>query len=256
MGRTAAQRITPTTATLLNWWFGQEAICLRGGHGFHERQRRLIEETIAAHEAMNQESLRLEQPLHRLTLTQEDHQIEVLLALLVWQLLNRNDVRAAGIEDVRFTQHFIVMAPHDHNRERLHKVFFGLNRPGGRGQRDFETSDLARLTPRLIPTARQQEVHDFVRASVCNGAPLRSQLDKGGVIALTDGRMEALECLARMPHAMVFDDETRPPHLVHSEEDRHGMAWRHHVRRFASSRRGFGVQVVFSEPPLLKVGQP
>jgi hypothetical protein len=249
MSRTAAPRFTPITTDLLRWWFGEEASCLRGGHGFHDRQRRLTEQTIAAHEAMDGESLRLQQPLHRLALTQEAQQIEVMLALLVWQLLNRNDARAAGIEDPRFTRHFILMAPHHPRRERLQQVFRGLNPTGGHGPRDFATSDLARLTPWLIPTARRQEVHAFVRANVCEGAPSRSQVERGGVIALTDGRVEALECLARLPHAMLFDDETRPPHLAHLQQDPHELGWRHHVRRFALSRRGFGVQVVFSEPP-------
>ena len=243
------RRVTATTSALLDWWFGREAICLRDGQGFHDRQRRVIQDTISAHEAMDPHSLRLERPVHRLALTQGEQQIEVLLALLVWQLLNRNDALAAGTDDARFTRHFIAVAAHDPARERLRQVFFGRPRPGGRGQRDFGTSDLVRLSPLLIPTARHEEVHAFVRASACHGAPLFHQIDGGGVIALTDGRLEALECLARLPHAMLFDDDTRPPYLERCEEDRHGLAWRHHVRRFATARRGFGVQVVFTPPP-------
>ena len=252
----APPRVTPTTAALLRCWFGNEAICLRGGQGFHAQQRRAILDTVIAHEAMNQHALWLQRPVHRLALTEGEHQIEVLLALLVWQLLNHHDTLAAGIEDVRFTHHFIVMAPHDHTRELLRKVFFGRHRPGGRGERDFHTSDLVRLSQLLIPIARQEEVHAFVRASVCSGARFTRPAEGHGVIAIADGRLEALECLARLPQAMVFDDETRPPYLAHCEEDRHGLAWRNHVRRFASARRGFGVQVVFTQPPAQEPGPP
>lgn len=256
MTQAVTPRLTPTTTALLHWWFGQEAICLRGGHGFHDQQRRVIQDTIAEHEAMDEFSLRLERPIHRLALTEGMHQIEVLLALVVWQLLNRNDARAAGIEDARFTHHFIAVASHERARERLREVFFGLPLAGSRDQRDFGTSDLVRLSQRLIPTPRREEVLAFVRARTCNGAEFNSRTQDKGVIALTDARVEALECLARLHHAMVFEDDTRAPDLERGEDDQHGLAWRHHVRRFASARPGFGVQVVFTPLPGQDPGQP
>jgi len=246
---TAPLRPTPTTSALLRWWFDEEAICRRGGHGFHDQQRRVIQDTIATHEAMNERSLHLEQPMHRLALTEETHQIEVLLALMVWQLLNYNDAHAAGVADARFTHHFIAVASLERTRERLRQVFFGQPQSTDGRERDFGTSDLVRLSQRLIPPSRQKEVLAFVRANAFNGAQFTSHAQDHGVIALTDGRVEALECLARLPHAMVFDDDTRPPQLAPFEDVRHGLAWRHHVRRFASTRHGTGVQVVFTQPP-------
>ena len=249
-------RPTPTTLALLRWWFDEESIRRRGGHRFHDQQRRVIQDTIAAHETMNQRSLHLEQPMHRLELTEEAHQMEVLLALMVWQLLNHNDARAAGVDDARFTHHFITVASLERTREKLRQVFFGQPGPGGYGERDFGTSDLVRLSQRLIPTARQREVLAFVRANAYNGAQFTSHAQDHGVIALTDGRVDALECLARLPHAMVFDDDTRPPQLARFKDHRHGLAWRHHVRRFASTRHGTGVQVVFTPPPWHAAGRP
>lgn len=256
MTQAVTPRLTRTTTALLHWWFGQEAICLRGGHGFHDRQRQAIEDTIAAHEAMDPHTLRQERPIHRLALTDGIQQIEVLLALLVWQLLNHNDACAAGIEDARFTHQFIAVASQERTRERLRQVFFGLPRPGHPHQRDFGTSDLVRLSLRLAPHPRREEVLAFVLARACEGAEFNSRMQDHGVIALTDGRVETLECLARLPHAMVFEDDTRAPDLERGEDDLHGLAWRHHVRRFASARPGSGVQVVFTPRPGHDPGQP
>ncbi|WP_332744134.1 hypothetical protein [Hydrogenophaga sp.] len=256
MNPAVSQRLTPTTAALLQWWFDPPSTQARGGLGFHEEQRRAILATITAHEALEGDAPPHERPVHRVALTIGIDQTRVMLALLIWQLLNRTDALAAGHDDPRFTNRFLAVAHHARARDHLLGTFCGLPVPGGLGARDFGTSGLVRLAELLIPASRRDEVYGFVCAHVCSGAQFVHRPAHGGVIAITDGRLEALECLARLPRVMVFDDETRPPLWAPSNSDVTSPAWRQHLRRIASARDELCAQVVFAQhrpgegPPL------
>lgn len=247
MNPAVSQHVTPTTAALLQWWFAPPCTQARAGLGFHEEQRRAILRTIAAHEALDDDVPPCERPVHRVALTIGIDQMRVLLALLVWQLLNHNDALAAGIDDPRFTNHFIAVAHHSRARDRLLGTFCGQPVPGGNGARDFGTAGLVRMAELLIPESRRDEVYGFVCAHVCSGAQFVRQPVSDGVIAITDGRLEALECLARLRSVMVFDDETRPPHWARSQGGVTSPVWRQHLRRIASARDELCAQVVFSQ---------
>ncbi len=242
------EQVTPTTAALLRWWFGHERVRSRAGLNFHEAQRRAILHTIAAHELPG-EAPPQAPLLHRVRLPAGVGRIRVLLALLVWQLLNHGDALASRTADPRFTRHFMAVAPHPHARDRLLSAFRGQPLPGAPGARDFGTADLVRLADLLVPTARHDEVFGFACGSVCSGADVERMVPADGVMAITDGRLEALEWLARLPDLMVFDDELHPPRPARVDGVSRA-AWRDHLQRIASAAPGRCVQVVFSDAPL------
>ena len=44
--------VTPTTAELLGWWFGEDMVGARGGLNFHAGQKQAILNAIVAHEVL------------------------------------------------------------------------------------------------------------------------------------------------------------------------------------------------------------
>lgn len=244
MDEVTVQHVTPTTTALLRWWFRPPG----AGAGFHESQRQTLLDTVTAHEALDGAAIQLARPAHRLALTDGEHKLQVMLALLVWQLLNHQAARAAGRQDPRFTDQFVLIAPDADTRARLFDAVCGPCVPGGTAVRDFGLADLVRLAPLLIPDERRAAVLGFVRAHAGGGPQHLRKTASESVIAITDDRLEALECLARLPHAMVFDDETRPPYRDLLEDVAIGTDWRRHLRRFASTRNGHGAQVLFTPP--------
>lgn len=240
-------RVTPTTAALLRWWFNEAPERATGGVAFPAPQRQAILDTITTHEARDAESIRRKRPVHHVALTALKDQIEVTLALLIWQLLNRDAARAAGIQDIRFTNHFVLVAREAGIRGHLLDVLCGPQAVDGSGERLFKHSGVARLAHWLIPEAHRHEVYGFFRHGASYGTRhLRTATPDTPLIAVTDGRLDALECLARLPHAMVIDDETRPPFQGPEEASSTGLAWRGHLWHLASSRVGHGARVVFT----------
>ena len=49
--------VTPTTADLLHWWFGQDMVDARGALNFHAGQKQAILNAIVAHEVLGAASL-------------------------------------------------------------------------------------------------------------------------------------------------------------------------------------------------------
>ncbi len=247
MSRVVSQPVTATTAALLQWWFGPRWPSARPAMGFHEEQRQAILRTIATHEGLEVDVPPEARPVHRVVLPPGIDPMRVLLALLLWQLLNHHDALAAGVDDTRFTNQFIAVAHHADARDRLFGAFCGEPVPGGHGARDFGRSGLVQLAELLIPVHRRDEVYGFVCANVCSGAQFVQGPQSDGVIAITDGRLEVLECLARLPRVVVFDEEAHLPHGLRSENGETGLVWRQHLRRIASSRDEPCAQVVFSQ---------
>ncbi|MDR7096822.1 hypothetical protein [Hydrogenophaga laconesensis] len=246
MDELTVQHVTPTTQALLRWWFEPRDRADSGG--FLGGQRQVLLPAITAHEALDMAAPEPNRPAHRLALADAETQLHALLALLIWQLLNHLDARAAGRADPRFTDQFVLVASDAGTRTRLLCALCGTPAPDHPGGRDFDRSDLARLAPLLIPAERHAEVLGFARAHAGEGEEHLRKTAHESVIAITDDRLEALECMARLPNAMLFDDETRPPYRDLLEDLTIGPAWRRQLRRFASTRNGHGAQVVFTHP--------
>ena len=231
-------RVTPTTAALLRWWFGRAA----GEHHapeFHPAQRQAILNTIIAHEVLAGidlpdlylkacPELLLESgllgeitrpghghPQYGLVLAAGTATIQVLLALLAWQVLNATAGQDRGGDDPRFSRHVLVVAPDLDALERLHQVFLGRPRP--QGGRDFTSTDVSSYAGLLPPGWRERHLQ-WVREHACTGAGPGPEAAASGMLAITHpgalaeagGHLPAF--LAGLPDLVVFNAAGRHLH--------------------------------------------
>lgn len=199
--------VTPTTAELLRWWFGDEA-CQSRSLNFHPGQQQAILNAIVAHEVLDSPDLadlyrqvcadallegdllaevtqaKHAHPKYCLKMATGTGKTWVLQALLVWQMLNKTAALDDGRDDPRFTRRFLVVAPGLIVYERLLDAFLGKEQVGG--GRDFSTSDFARYADLFLPPARRERVHQFVQSNLCTKAEIGLKATGNGMIAVTN----------------------------------------------------------------------
>ncbi len=182
------EKVTPTTAELLKFWFQQDYCDVRALN-FHEGQRAAILHVIYAHEVIAARTLRQlyeavagEAMLESGVLgevTRERHahpkyaakmatgtgKTWVLNALLVWQYLNK----LTNPRDERFTANFLVVAPGLIVYDRLLDSFQGKTIDG---DRDFTTSDIYQQRDLFIPDNFRTPVFGFLQSSVVTKAEI------------------------------------------------------------------------------------
>ena len=206
--------VTPTTAELLKWWFGEDMVLARGGLNFHAGQKQAILNAIVAHEVLGKDHAhwtlldlyRAAAPDALLTGTRLNEVAQakhahpkycfkmatgtgktwVLQALMIWQLLNKTAALAEGIDDARFTRQFMVVAPGLIVYERLLDAFCGKLIENGNGSRDFASSDMTRFADLFIPEACREQVFAFVRGNVCSKNEIGLKATGNGMIAITN----------------------------------------------------------------------
>ena len=210
--------VTPTTAELLMWWFGEDMVLARQGLNFHVGQKQAILNAIVAHEVLGKDhnnwtlldlykactpdalltGTRLNEvaqakhahPKYCFKMATGTGKTWVLQALMIWQMLNKTAALAEGINDPRFTRQFMVVAPGLIVYERLLDAFCGkltLNALGGvSGARDFATSDIAKFADLFVPDAHRDAVFAFVRGNVCNKTEIGLKATGNGMIAITN----------------------------------------------------------------------
>ena len=212
--------VTPTTAELLHWWFGQDMVDARGGAAgglnFHAGQKQAILNAIVAHEVLGASSLQdlyeqaapdallvgtrlveVSQPKHAhpkycFKMATGTGKTWVLQALLIWQLLNKNAALAEGLDNPRFTRHFMVVAPGLIVYERLLDAFCGrLIAGSASGERDFSQSDVKKFADLFIPEAHREAVFAFVRGNVCAKHEIGLKATGNGMIAITNWHLLA-----------------------------------------------------------------
>ena len=237
--------VTPTTAELLLWWFGEDMVLARQGLNFHAGQKQAILNAIVAHEVLGQErdhwtlldlyqacapdalltgnrmnevaSPKHAHPKYCFKMATGTGKTWVMQALMVWQLLNKTAALAEGINDARFTRQFMVVAPGLIVYERLLDAFCGKLVAGGVGGsgRDFSTSDIYKFADLFVPEAYRDAVFAFVRGNVCSKAEIGLKATGNGMIAITNWHLLA--------EGEVLDDEVEDvealgapldPHLV------------------------------------------
>jgi type III restriction enzyme len=199
--------VTPVTAELLRWWFGEDA-CQSRNLNFHAGQRQAILNVIVAHEVLDSPDLAdLYRQVCREALLENNrlHDVEqgkhahpkyclkmatgtgktwVLQALLIWQMLNKTAAVEEGRPDPRFTRHFLIVAPGLIVYERLLDAFLG--KEGHTGIREFATSDIAACAELFVPPAQRERVEQFVRGNVCTKAEIGLKATGNGMIAITN----------------------------------------------------------------------
>ncbi|WP_305804147.1 DEAD/DEAH box helicase family protein [Stenotrophomonas sp. YIM B06876] len=203
--------VTPTTAALLRWWFGEDA-CASRNFNFHVGQRQAILNTILAHEVLDSPDLTdLYQQVcadallegNLLQLSQDKHahpkyclkmatgtgKTWVLQALLVWQMLNRTVMQEEGLQDPRFTRRFLVVAPGLIVYERLLDAFLGKQQADG--SRDFASSDVAACIELFVPPVWRERYTQFVRSNVCTKSEIGLKATGNGMIAITNWHLLA-----------------------------------------------------------------
>ena len=217
--------VTPTTAELLHWWFGDDMLMARGataagggGLNFHAGQKQAILNAIVAHEVLGNHrdhgpllqlyeacapaalqggTLRgeLARPRHAhpkycFKMATGTGKTWVMQALMVWQLLNKTAALASGADDARFTRQFMVVAPGLIVYERLLDAFCG--KPvAGSAARDFSRSDIALYADLFVPEAHRDAVLAFVRGNVCTKAEIGLKTTGNGLIAITNWHLLA-----------------------------------------------------------------
>jgi type III restriction enzyme len=198
--------VTPTTAELLRWWFLAD-ICATRPFNFHAGQRQAILNAIVAHEVLNAPDLanlyrqaapdalltggRLAEvsqakhghPKYCLKMATGTGKTWVMQTLLVWSLLNKTAAQAEGIDDPRFTRHFLIVAPGLIVYERLLDALLGKMRDGGR---DFATSDIKKYEELFIPEGDRELVFGFVRGNLCIKDEIGLKATGNGLIAVTN----------------------------------------------------------------------
>ncbi|NOU25877.1 MAG: DEAD/DEAH box helicase family protein [Methylotenera sp.] len=209
-GAEILELVTPTTAELLKWWFGEDMVLARSGLNFHIGQKQAILNAIVAHEVLKSHSLKdlYSQVAPELLLTgsllsklAEDKNAHpkyclkmatgtgktwVLQALMIWQLLNKTAASAEGIADERFTRQFLIVAPGLIVYERLLDAFCGKLIAGQNNSRDFATSDVAQFAELFIPEQYRESVFGFVRGNVCNKTEIGLKATGNGMIGITN----------------------------------------------------------------------
>ncbi|MFI4969328.1 MAG: DEAD/DEAH box helicase family protein [Lysobacterales bacterium] len=204
--------VTPVTAELLRWWFGEDA-CASRGFNFHAGQRQAILNVIVAHEVLASPNLKdlylqvcadaLLEGNHLAEIAQDKHahpkyclkmatgtgKTWVLQALLIWQLLNKTASLDEGRDDARFTRRFLIVAPGLIVYERLLDAFLGKESEDK--SRDFSTSDIASFADLFTPPARRERIAQFVRGNVCTKTEIGLKATGNGMIAITNWHLLA-----------------------------------------------------------------
>ena len=199
--------VTPVTAELLRWWFGEDA-CQSRTYNFHPGQRQAILNVIVAHEVLDSPNLKnlYEQvcaeallegkrladvtqgkhghPKYCLKMATGTGKTWVLQALLVWQLLNKTAALDEGRDDPRFTRRFLIVAPGLIVYERLLDAFLGKENEDK--SRDFASSDIASYAELFAPPARRERIAQFVRGNVCQKQEIGLKATGNGMIAITN----------------------------------------------------------------------
>jgi len=207
-----SDRLTPTTAALLRWWFAGPVSRTREDN-FHPGQREAILHVVLAHEVFGEgDPQRLSQlagmaepvvaapsaaPLSRdmrlvLRSAPACGQRWVLQALLVWQWANHMATRAAGREDPRFSDRFSVLVPAAH-RQRWEDALLGPVALAG--LRTVGDTSVLRRMRLFLPPALRAPFRFWLLMQACTGDALRVLADETAATAtLVAGRGPRLAC--------------------------------------------------------------
>ena len=230
------EKVTPTTASLLNYWFG-EGFCNERARNFHEGQRQAILNIIYLHEVMRESCVmdayqgiipelmdradlaqlakqKYQMPKYAVKIATGTGKTWVMHALLIWQMLN---ARHENVESGRFTQKFLIVAPGLIVYDRLLDAFCGRKKRDD-DYRDPQTNDYFMNQEVFIPERYRDEVFSFIQNNVVTKEDGIGRKTTGeGLIALTNWHLFENQMEEKEQDEDVDDSNTVTPTEIISD---------------------------------------
>ena len=230
------EKVTPTTASLLNYWFG-EGFCNERARNFHEGQRQAILNIIYLHEVMGENCVmdayqgiipelmdradlaqlakpKYQMPKYAVKMATGTGKTWVMHALLIWQMLN---ARHEDVESGRFTQKFLIVAPGLIVYDRLLDAFCGRKKRD-KEYRDPQTNDYYMNQDVFIPERYRDEVFSFIQNNVVTKEDGIGRKTTGeGLIALTNWHLFENQMEEKVQDEEMDDSSTVTPSEIISD---------------------------------------
>lgn len=230
------EKVTPTTASLLNYWLG-EGFCNERVRNFHEGQRQAILNIIYLHEVMGENCVmdayhgiipelmdradlaqlakpKYQMPKYAVKMATGTGKTWVMHALIIWQMLN---ARHEDVESGRFTQKFLVVAPGLIVYDRLLDAFCGRKKRDEE-YRDPQTNDYYMNQEVFIPERYRDEVFSFIQNNVVTKEDGIGRKTTGeGLIALTNWHLFENQMEEKEQDEDVDDSSTVTPAEIISD---------------------------------------
>lgn len=230
------EKVTPTTASLLNYWFG-EGFCNERVRNFHEGQRQAVLNIIYLHEVMGENCVmdayqgiipelmdradlaqlakpKYQMPKYAVKMATGTGKTWVMHALIIWQMLN---ARHEDVESGRFTQKFLIVAPGLIVYDRLLDAFCGRKKRDEE-YRDPQTNDYYMNQEVFIPERYRDEVFSFIQNNVVTKEDGIGRKTTGeGLIALTNWHLFENQMEEKEQDEDVDDSSTVTPSEIISD---------------------------------------
>ena len=230
------EKVTPTTASLLNYWFG-EGFCNERARNFHEGQRQAILNIVYLHEVMGENCVmdayqgiipelmdradlaqlakpKYQMPKYAVKMATGTGKTWVMHALIIWQMLN---ARHEDVESGRFTQKFLIVAPGLIVYDRLLDAFCGRKKRDEE-YRDPQTNDYYMNQEVFIPERYRDEVFSFIQNNVVTKEDGIGRKTTGeGLIALTNWHLFENQMEEKKQNEDVDDSSTVTPAEIISD---------------------------------------
>lgn len=230
------EKVTPTTASLLNYWFG-EGFCNERARNFHEGQRQAVLNIIYLHEVMGENCVmdayqgiipelmdradlaqlakpKYQMPKYAVKMATGTGKTWVMHALIIWQMLN---ARHEDVESGRFTQKFLIVAPGLIVYDRLLDAFCGRKKRDEE-YRDPQTNDYYMNQDVFIPERYRDEVFSFIQNNVVTKEDGIGRKTTGeGLIALTNWHLFENQMEEKEQDEDVDDSSTVTPAEIISD---------------------------------------
>ena len=213
------EKVTPVTAGLLKFWFGDDFCSLRS-RNFHEGQRQAILNIIYLHEVIGENKVidaysniapdlmdnvdlaqlakaKYQFPKYCVKMATGTGKTWVMHALIIWQVLNARKTTPPPVPSLeggepqtpipfRFTKNFLLVAPGLIVYDRLLDAFLG-RKESDEAPRDPQTSDFVLNQEVFLPPQYCHEFFSFLQSNVVTKEDgIGKKVTGDGLIAITN----------------------------------------------------------------------
>ncbi len=219
------EKVTPTTASLLNYWFGEgfcnEAILniiylheVMGENCVMDAYQGIIPELMDRADLAQLAKPKYQMPKYAVKMATGTGKTWVMHALIIWQMLN---ARHEDVESGRFTQKFLIVAPGLIVYDRLLDAFCGRKKRDEE-YRDPQTNDYYMNQEVFIPERYRDEVFSFIQNNVVTKEDGIGRKTTGeGLIALTNWHLFENQMEEKEQDEDVDDSSTVTPSEIISD---------------------------------------